>query len=302
MSTRLVAAAFSLFALSTPAAFAQAPQPAATPLEREVVVTAGSQEDAVRAFVGDVAQEVRGENQLARWDRRICPGFSGLKPAMARAMIDRIARRAFEVGLDVGAPGCKANIFIAVTMDAQALTKDLVDNNREVLGYHSGRGRRTMGRDALMAFVASDAPVRWWHVSDTVTAKGQSTSETVSGDAPTVSVDEVSRISRSTRLDFAGVVVVVDARRIDGLPLSGLADYVAMVSLAQLDPRTDTSRFPTILNLFAGGGDPAVAPPTTLTAWDLAYLRGLYEAPRDARAERQQVSIAQTMTRSLPPQ
>jgi len=276
---------------------AHADQASTAPVE-EVVVTGQRMEDVVRSFVSDISVSVRGANQLARWDRRICPGISGIKAQYARPVLDRMAQRAFEIGLDVGEPGCKANILILVTPDADAVSQRVVEDNRQILGWHAQRGQVTQGRDGLRDFMASDAPVRWWHVASVTTATGASAGDSHTGDASSVRVENVSRIHRDTRIDFNGAFIIVDANRIAGLPLGALADYLSMVALAQLSPETDTSAFPTILNMFNGvaGGQPAHA---TLTDWDLAYLRGLYVAKRDLTAESQRGDIVNTMVRSL---
>lgn len=298
MKLRRIVTASAFALLLQGAAHAQQAQ-GVTTTEQEIVVTAERTEEAVRAFVGEVAVAVRGENQIARWDGRICPGISGLKGRFARPVIDRIAQRAIEVGLDVGEPGCKANILILVTMNADQVTKEVLDNNRDAFGYYSTRGVRTQGRDALNAFVNSDAPVRWWHVSKTITDHGMEVGDDATGDAPTVAVSGASRINRNTRLDFGAVFIVVDATRLDGLSFAGLADYLAMASLAQLAPQTDTSAYPTVLNLFAGPA-PDATTPATMTPWDMAYLRGLYSTARvTANAGAQQNDIATSMNRAL---
>ncbi len=66
-------------------------------------------------------------------------------------------------------------------------------------------------------------------------------------------------------------------------PISAVADYVAMVALAQIDPQADTARFSTILNDFPAQGAPTRALQASLTDWDEAYLHGLYEAHADYR-------------------
>lgn len=266
--------------------------------EEEVVVVGQRTEDAVRAFVADIAVSVRGANQLARWDRRICPGISGMKSQYARPVLDRIAQHAFEIGLDVGEPGCKANVLILVTPTPDAVTKEMVDNNRDVLGWHAQRGQVSEGRDGLRAFMDSDAPVRWWHVSTETNSDGASVGDSATGDAQAMRVDGASRIHHPTRVDFGGAFIVVDSNRISGLPLGALADYLAMVALAQIDSETDTSEFPTILNVFNGivGGTPAFS---ALTDWDLAYLRGLYTVQRTSTAQSQQEDIVHSMTRTV---
>ncbi len=278
-----------------PVARAQEQPPAA---EEEVVVVGQRTEEIVRAFVAEIALSARGANQLARWDRRICPGISGIKAQYARPVLDRIAQHAYEIGLDVGEPGCKANVLVLVTPTPDELTRQIVDSNRDVLGWHAQRGQVSEGRDGLRAFIDSDAPVRWWHVSNATNSDGASVGDSSTGDAQAIRVDGASRIHRPTRIDFGGAFIVVDANRIGGLPLGALADYLSMVALAQIDPDTDTSEYPTILNIFNGivGGAPAF---TTLTEWDLGYLRGLYAVQRSSDTQSQQADIVNQITRSI---
>lgn len=296
MTARLLIAALACAASFAvpPHAAAQAPASQAD----EIIVTGQRTEEAVRNFVGEIAVATRGENQLARWDRRICPGVAGLQARFAQFVIDRMAQRAIDVGLDVGEPGCKANILILVTPNADAVAQELFEKNRDKLGYYYQRGRRTQGRQALEAFVNSEAPVRWWHVSRTVSRDGERLGDTSNGDAPVQRLTgNASRLNRGTRQDLGTAFIIVDARQLRGVGFETLADYLAMVSLAQLDPKTDTAEFPTILNIFATQGD---ARPKALTDWDVAYLRGLYDATRDsASANRQQGEIASSMNREL---
>jgi len=301
ISLRLSAAflAFALVAGAFPGFAQQAEQ---TAKDDDVVVITGKQtEEAIRDFVGQVAIATQGENQLARWDRKICPGLVGLPASYAQLAIDQIARRAFDVGLDVGDPGCSANIVIIVSMDPDAVAQELFDKHRRGLGYYYESGRKTLGRDALKAFVDSKEPVRWWHVSNTVTADGRKVggASDKPGKVPSVSIGAVSRIKRTTRQDFSLALVIVDGRRMDNVNLLALADYIAMASLAQLDADADTSAYPSILNMFKPRteGSPA---PASMTEWDIAYLHGLYDATRESNtAKKQQGEIARSMNKDL---
>jgi hypothetical protein len=88
--------------------------------------------------------------------------------------------------------------------------------------------------------------------------------------------------------------VVIDVSRLDQGSFEQLADYVAMVSLVQIDPEADPSGFPTILNLFRQA-DPNLA---GLTEWDLTYMTSLYGARLNQIARGAQVSaIASRMAR-----
>jgi hypothetical protein len=281
---RRVIFAFAVFA--TPCAAAAQDQPPA----EEVVVTGQRTEEAIRTFVGELAVSMRGADQMGRWDRRICPGVAGLRARYAQFLIDRMAQRAFDVGLNVGEPGCTANILIVVTRDPDAIAQELFENNRDAMGWFSERGQTTLGRAALRAFVASDAPVRWWHVGRTTTNDGQEVSDTADGSAPVTFVTGgASRLRRNTRQDFGAAFIVVDANRFADVnsDFEALADYVTMVTLAQVDADADPRGLPSILNLFTDR-----AAPRELTDWDVAYLRGLYGAERDRDADDQQNEIA----------
>ncbi|MGD9981985.1 MAG: hypothetical protein AB7T58_15455, partial [Hyphomonadaceae bacterium] len=69
-------------------------------------------------------------------------------------------------------------------------------------------------------------------------------------------------------------------------------DYIAMVTLAQVNPDADASGYPSSMNLFASRGSAA----NQLTDWDLAYLDALYATDRDsASLQMQQSDIAGRM-------
>jgi hypothetical protein len=67
------------------------------------------------------------------------------------------------------------------------------------------------------------------------------------------------------------VIIIVDATKLTGMTWQQLADYLAVVSLAQINPKTDPAEFDSILNLFS---NPAAY--TGLTDWDRSYLQALY--------------------------
>ena len=309
------AAALLLMIAATAGAAAQQPPPS-DPAAPDIVVVGERTEEAIRNFVDQMAVAPRSVNQLARWDRKICPGVAGLRPRYAQFVIDRMAQRAFDVDLDVGAPGCRANVLIVVSPDPDAVALDLYEHHPAALGYLNERGRHNLGRNALADFVASDAPVRWWHVNRTKTRDGEPIAESMDnrwdmdpnsaarGAPVTFVTGNSSRTSRTTRQDFGTAIIIVDARRIPdiGFDWGALADYLAMVSLAQLDPDADMSSLPTILNLFAERA-PNAARSAVLTEWDIAYLRGLYAATRDAHsAAQQEGDIQRRMARELRPQ
>lgn len=274
----------------------------------EIVVTGERLQEILRSFVGEVSAASGSEDQLARWDDTLCPAIIGLRDArLAQFLADRLAQRAFAVGLEVGGPGCRPNALIFVTPNSNQLAQEIATEYREFIGYRASETSVTMGQEALANFVETRRPVRWWHVSQTVGADGQTLSdgEARQGSgggfegAQVLRGPDAGRLRRTTRQDLSRVVIIVDASLSAGVQMDALADYVAMAALAQLAHDADTTQVSTILNLFSDRQRGATAP-VGLTDWDLAYLRGLYEAPRAARSSRaQEGSIARSMEEEL---
>jgi hypothetical protein len=256
----------------------------------DVVVNAPSLREMVREFVSEVSAAGQ-QDQLGRWDRRVCPGVAGMRQHYAQVLIDRIAQIAFTVGLEIGEPGCTPNALIYVTENSDALAQELVSQHGALVSRRNHTGN-TRGRVALVDFAETPRAVRWWHVTRTASGDGFGV-----GQGESVQVRSMGRLRRGTREDFDRVLIIVDARRIDGYRFGAVADYVAMATLAQLDPDSDTTGFETILNLFEAE---SATRPRTVTEWDLAYLDGLYHATREAIDDgRQRADIARLMRREV---
>lgn len=289
----MCAAAAVAMAAATPA-FAQEAEP-------DIVVVGERLQEMVRSFVGEVAEAPGSEQQMARWDRTVCPLVAGLPQHQMQYMADRIAQRAHQVGLRTEGPGCRANILIFVTPDASVLAEGIVDEYRTLVAFYSTNGVHTLGRGPLEEFTNSSAPVRWWHVNQTVSSDGQAMAGDTSGTTVMRTTQQPGRLRRATRQDFLRVLIIVDARQANGVTFQALSDYLAMVSLAQLDPEGQTTGTPTILNLF-DARDSGAPIPAAMTQWDEAYLDGLYNARRTAPTDLwQRRDIADRMVEQLDP-
>lgn len=292
-SIAVIALAASMGAASAQTEPAPAPEQSAANEQvsssDDVVVNAPRLREMVREFVGQVSAAGQ-QDQLGRWDRTVCPGVAGMRQHYAQVLIDRIAEIALTVGLEIGEPGCTPNALIYVTENSDALAQELVTQHGALVSRRNNTGN-TRGRDALADFAETPRAVRWWHVTRTLSGDGFGV-----GQGESTTVRSMGRLRRGTREDFDRVLIIIDARRINGYRFGAVADYVAMATLAQLDPDSDTSGFETILNLFEEGD----ARPRTVTEWDLAYLDGLYHATRDALSEgRQEADIARLMRREV---
>jgi len=258
----------------------------------DIEVTGRRLDEQVQSFIDEVAAPPRGR-QLARWDRSICVGVANMDARYARTMVDRIARRAVEVGLDVEEPGCRPDIMIIAAADAGDLARALVRD--DPTGFRPTRTSTDRGSAALERFQTTQAPVRWWHVSLPVSVDTGQVAVRLDGEEtpPTIAVRDASRLRSNIRDDLARVIVIVDVSKVGRIGFGALSDYVAMVALAQVEPDADTSRYDTVLNLFSEGADRSAG----LTQWDVDYLKSLYTARRDrARSTQQTQDILRGMT------
>ncbi len=309
------------FLLAFSAATAMAEQP-----DTQIVVEAPRQPELVRTYVDTVSITSPRAGVLGRWDQRICPGVVGASQSDAQFIIDQIARRAQGAGLRTGASGCSENIIIVVAPNSDRFAQQLYAQRREMLIGANGVESTSLGSQALQDFVNTPRPIRWWHVSQTVMGDGQVLADTEvralqgsgaasaaanqaaasgsgMGGASAEGLSGVnatrargSRLSGATRQDFNRAVIIIDSTRTAGVPLGTIADYVAFVALAQINPNASAAGYPTILNLFASA--PGQARPTQMTSWDVAYLDALYHMTRDARnLQQERVEMARRMSR-----
>ncbi len=251
--------------------------------------------DAARAFTNEilVTPPRRG---IARWRTTdpICPGVVNMQRDVAQALVDRIADRVIELGLQAGEPGCKANMIIVGADDGAAMASSLIEARPRA--YITGIAGTSLTYRALNIFRTSDAPVRWWMLTVPLDARtGEVTVRTPdSEDAPIRRIDGAGRLRSQDINAIFQVMVVVDVNRIGTVDVGQLGDYIAMVALAQVDAQADVAGFETVLNLFQ---DPAGV--SGLTDWDLTYLRQLYAADLSILSASAQVGrIAGAMARA----
>jgi len=259
----------------------------------DVVVQRQRLERAIRNFVDEVAAPSPGRGP-ARWDRRVCVGVVNVRNPAAQHLVDRVSQVAMDVGLEPGDPGCKANVVIIGTSDGQALAQALVDvTPRAFRPNWSGSDR---GGVALEQFVASDAPVRWWHVALPVDSQTGEPVVRIPGqdDEPRrTAIFASSRLRTQVQNNLDRVFVIVDFGRAEGLNFNQLSDYIAMVALAQIDPDAATSGFNSVLNLFEQPGGAGI---DGLTDWDRSYLTALYDAElNQLRPSHQANSVSNVM-------
>ncbi len=254
----------------------------------DVTIEGRRLQDATRDFVNEVGAPARGRG-LARWRDGVCVGVANLQPEVAQYIADRVSTVARDLGLRAGAPGCNPSILIVATQDGDAFTPEFVAERPRL--FIVGGAGMDQGAAALQRFKTNGQPVRWWTVSAPVDGdtgelavrlpgglnggQDNGTGGNVMLYAPNIEVRAASRLSTQIVDDSKRSFIIVDVSKTGGVSLTQLADYLAMVSLAQINPEADTGSYLSILNLF---DDPMQT--EGLTQWDMAYLQGLYDTVR----------------------
>jgi hypothetical protein len=108
-----------------------------------------------------------------------------------------------------------------------------------------------------------------------------------------------SRLTFVAQPSFASAIVLVDVEAVQGLTIEQLADYAALRSFARTDPEhVRQLGIPTILTLF----DDYVAKrelPRSLSAWDLHFLKALYQTSNSVGAVHQRRAMKKRIKKDL---
>jgi hypothetical protein len=137
-----------------------------------------------------------------------------------------------------------------------------------------------------------------WHVQGPkIDADGEELVENDDGVAVNRTTRNPSRITAAARPQFAAAAVVVESKALDGLTTIQLADYAAMRAFARTDPSKLPGAAPTILKVLETPMGEEV--PITLTEWDVAFLKSLYNAQPNVTAAAQRSSIRKGLQNEL---
>lgn len=228
----------------------------------------------IRDFIGEVVKTPKGRG-YARWHRQVCIGVHNLKSDAAQYIVDRISALALEVGLQPGEPGCSPDVIVIFTRDGAELAATMVNNDPRLFRPGGPMPDLTLSRTALEEFKSSQRAVRWWHVSMPVDARTGERAVVLPEDAgryPTMTIDGPSFIHSGISDELRYIIIVVDSSKLRGMTWQQIADYLSVVSLAQVNPDANPEAFDSILNLFS---NPKAY--SGLTDWDRSYVHALYD-------------------------
>jgi hypothetical protein len=268
--------------------------PAEPERQPEVIIRAQREalERRMAGFVRRITQDPRFyDESLPRWRAPVCFAVAGLPTREGSFVLARLSQIAHSVGARIARPGCEYNFYVVFTPEPDKMLKRAYRLPRRVFDEDAGL-------PAIHRFLSPSKPqaVRVWHNASAVSKDGSP----IDVDAACGSIAVIGRPvpvscpyfpSRITRYDVFGfslALVVIDTTFPQGVKLGQLADFAALVGLADIDLDADIGDAPTILRLFAAS---PVAPPSGLTIWDQAFLRALYHADQSSTTERSQIAV-----------
>jgi beta-lactamase regulating signal transducer with metallopeptidase domain len=249
-------------------------------------------------------------DQLARWTQPVCVSVQGLAADGAAKVTGRVRELAGDLGIGAQPSGCKPNIQIMFTDKPQALLDKVVAKDEHLLGYY-----HRSDRDRLKTVTH---PIQAWYVTATggdggnvigLTFASGATAPGPSGRAPHgLQIDDEdntwwgptgcgdkSKFTACLSSEFQSVLVVVDTGKAQDAGLGGpIADYVAMLAMAQPRSLDSCGVLPSVIELFAKGC-PGRAGGNGMTRADAAYLTALYKIDLQSRKAAQQRAIGDRM-------
>ena len=241
-----------------------------------------------------------GQQQVARWVVPVCIKVIGLTTPQAVMVEDLMLDVAYEAKMPVARPGCKPNVTVTFAPDAGQVVGHIYARKPSQFGELSRAERELL--------LNGDAPVRWWYATQMVDREGVESNSisapwvtagegsvgtvvslpTADGVSATQQYNSGSNVRTPTVRSLYGATVVVDAGKVGKTPVDALAAYAAMVAFAEMNaaaPPPDS-----ILGLFQPD-----SVESSLTDWDMAFLKSLYRMPLDRRSRIQRGHLVEAL-------
>lgn len=239
----------------------------------------------------------------ARWTEPVCLKVIGLSDRQSAIVEARIREVAVTVRAPIARGKCSGNAVVSFTGDGAQVTGEIVRRDPNRL--------REVPEALRSRYVTDTMPARWWYSTGIGAADGMAASSVgppgvfyegadtgatalgMSGEEGTVVTHRSSMVSTQTARSIRSATVVIDARQTGGASIETLADFAALVLLAEVKPGARSSSI-SVLAAF-GGYDP----PKGLTDWDLAFLKALYRIPLDRTANRHRGQLVVEMSKAM---
>jgi hypothetical protein len=247
-------------------------------------------EQRVIHFVTAITAQTGSFDSLARWGVKVCPAVTGLPEAQGEFILQRISAIALSARAPLGPSDCKPNLIVMVTSEPSHLIKEIWSRNPSRFSDLSGLPASPR---AIRRFIEDARPIRAWYGAEFVGAMGNELGTyneiPEKGRAPKVNrLAEMSRIRIDDLQMIKSALVVVDVERIAGLKIGAVADYVALLGLAEINLGADFSGYDSLLRLFTMPKEEAQGF-SELGAWDAAFLKALYNTEQANKMQRHSI-------------
>jgi hypothetical protein len=302
---RGVAAASPLWAAAALGATSPAPGPAESVPQITVIAPRPPKPqeiagDNVATFILKHGQPSRRIGQLGRWVQPVCALTQGLAPSFN----DFISARIQAISAAVHAPQttsqrCETNAMIVFTAEPQKFLDDVAKRRPNWLGFHF--------EAEVPKLQTMTQPIQAWYSTATHNRSLElNFQKPFAGAQPDIALDNPSatpgaalgsRINTGMESFIVFTLVVIDTKAIINHPVGSIADYIAMMVLAQTQITQDCGALPSILDLMNPQCRETAS--DSITAGDVAYLKALYSVDLAHDVGMQRSSIEDLMMRSF---
>lgn len=236
------------------------------------------------------------DESLARWRTPVCPLVFGVSRDNGEYLLEKLSQIARTVGVPLAGEKCRANFYIVMTPEPDALLKAW--SKRDVNMFGDAGGHQTS------KFKQDTAPIRVWYNVSLDNADGSSLTTASPGLAlsagsadgggafngiPNNNHAIATRLAWNEVRALASAIVLIDTRKAVGIKYNQLTAYIAMAGFAEVRLGEDVGAVPTVLNLFRTD---AKALPPGLSEWDEALLKALYGTEQSDKRQLGDVRLA----------
>jgi hypothetical protein len=214
---------------------------------------------------------------FARWRQPVCPIILGLLEEQGEFIVGRVSEIARQAGVPLAPAKCAANFAVIAAQEPNALINKWRRRNPRLFDT-------TYGEAPFKRFLEVSRPVRVWYNAQFVNRDGMPFwADTVNEDGSTKRIYTRPRhlgglMHYPDVREINTAIIILDRNMLHDITVSRLADYIAVVGLAEINLDRDLGDAPTILHLFRASGQSFDG---ALSIWDQAFLKSLYSTPQE---------------------
>ncbi|HEY6620214.1 MAG TPA: hypothetical protein VIY68_11745 [Steroidobacteraceae bacterium] len=236
-------------------------------------------EKRVDQFLSSVIVRQR-DRPFARWRQPVCPIILGLLKDQGDFMVGRLSEIARQAGVPLAPAKCTVNFAVIATQEPHELINILRRRRPGLFDTRQGESPFKRYRDV-------SRPVRVWYNAEFTASDGTPFwADTVNEDGSIKRIYTKPRHYGGHGTTYYGdvreittAIILLDTNMLHDNTVGQLADYIAVVGLAEINLDGNLGDAPTILHLFRAGGQSFDG---HLSVWDQAFLKSLYDTPQES--------------------